>query len=149
MRISPLVIVLFAAFTPVLAGAADDRAPDQQALDALEHRAVLAQPKEQCFLYAELVHETIEFSARQYAAGDVENATGLLKRAQEFTHRIHLALASNDKKLKDAQIILRRTAFRLSEMLHSSSFEDRPLVEQTLAQLNAAQTETMLQVFRK
>jgi hypothetical protein len=34
-------------------------------------------------------------------------------------------------------------------MLHSSSFEDRPLVQATLAQVNKAQDETMLQVFRK
>jgi hypothetical protein len=34
-------------------------------------------------------------------------------------------------------------------MLHNSSLEDRPLVEQTLAQVNQAQNEAMLQVFRK
>jgi hypothetical protein len=34
-------------------------------------------------------------------------------------------------------------------MLHSSNFEDRPLVEQTLAEVNQAQTEAMMQVFRK
>jgi hypothetical protein len=33
-------------------------------------------------------------------------------------------------------------------MLHTSSFEDRTLVEQTLAQVNQAQTEAMMQVFR-
>ena len=38
---------------------------------------------------------------------------------------------------------------RLNELLHSSSLEDRPLMEQTLAQVNQVQTETMLQVFRK
>jgi hypothetical protein len=34
-------------------------------------------------------------------------------------------------------------------MLHSSSSEDRPLVQETLAQVNRAQSETMLEVFRK
>jgi hypothetical protein len=34
-------------------------------------------------------------------------------------------------------------------MLHSSSSEDRPLVEETLAQVNKAESETMMQVFRK
>jgi hypothetical protein len=34
-------------------------------------------------------------------------------------------------------------------MLHNSSAEDRPLVEQTLAQVNQAQNEAMMQVFRK
>jgi hypothetical protein len=34
-------------------------------------------------------------------------------------------------------------------MLHNSSLEDQPLVAQTLAQVNQAQDEAMLQVFRK
>jgi hypothetical protein len=34
-------------------------------------------------------------------------------------------------------------------MLHSSSFEDPTLVEKTLAQVNQAQNEAMMQVFRK
>ncbi len=150
MRKSPTVLVLFCALSiPACAASFDDKVPDQQSIDALELRATAAQPKEQCFLYAQLVHQMIELSARQIATGDVEKATGLLKRAQELTHRIHMAIAGNDRKLKDAQILLRHTAFRLKELLHEGSFEDRPLVEQTLAQLNQAQSETMLQVFRK
>jgi hypothetical protein len=34
-------------------------------------------------------------------------------------------------------------------MLHTTSFEDRELVQQTLTQVNKAQTEAMMQVFRK
>lgn len=150
MRITPAVLLLFSVISiPACAASFDNKVPDQQAIDALELRASSAQPKEQCFLYAQVVHQMIELSARQIATGDVERATGLLKRAQELTHRIHMALAGNDRKLKDAQILLRHTAFRLAEMLHAGSFEDKPLVEQTLAQLNEAQNETMLQVFKK
>lgn len=150
MRLSPIVVVLAGSIAiPAYAASIDDRSPDQQSIQALEQRASQAQPKEQYFLYAQLVHEMIEFSARQYAAGEVDNANGLLRRAQEFTHKIHSALAGNDKRLKDAQILMRHTAFRLTEMLHASASEDRPVVEATLAQLNAAQTEAMMQVFRK
>ena len=149
-RISPFVLVLFSALSiPAYAGSLDDKAIDQQAIDALELRANQAQPREQCFLYAQLVHEMIEFSAHQYASGDVDKANSLLKRAQEFTHKIHLAVSEDNKRLKNAEILLRHTAFRLSEMLHASAFEDRPLVAETLSQLNDAQTEAMLKVFRK
>jgi hypothetical protein len=149
-RISPLVLVLSSALSiPAYAGNLDDKAIDQQTIDALELRANQAQPREQCFLYAQLVHEMIEFSAHQYASGDVDKANTLLKRAQEFTHKIHLAVSEDNKRLKNAEILLRHTAFRLSEMLHASAFEDRPLVAETLSQLNDAQTEAMLKVFRK
>ncbi|MGA2572124.1 MAG: hypothetical protein ABSF23_16570 [Terracidiphilus sp.] len=123
--------------------------PDQQSIDALEARANQAQPREQCFLYAELVQQMTELSIRQYAAGDVDHATGLLKRIQRITQRIHLSLSDHDKRLKNAQILLRRTAFRLNEMLQSSSLEDRPLVQQTLAQVTDVKNAAMMQVFQK
>ena len=122
---------------------------DQQSIDALQAKILLAQPREQCFLYAELVHEMTEFSLRQYAAGDGEKAAGLLKQVQGLAHKIHLSMSEDNKRLKNAQILLRHTAFRLTEMLHNSSLEDQPLVAQTLAQVNQAQDEAMLQVFRK
>jgi hypothetical protein len=34
-------------------------------------------------------------------------------------------------------------------MLHASDFDDRSLVEKTLAQVNQAQDEAMMQVFQK
>jgi hypothetical protein len=150
MRTFPAVIALFAAIAvPALASSPDDKPVDQQTIAALEARAAQASPREQCFLYAQLVHDMVEFSARQYASGEIEKSTSLLKRAQEFTHKIHLAVSMDDKKLKDAQILLRHTAFRLNELIHSAGSEDRPVMAETLTQLNAAQTETMLAVFKK
>jgi hypothetical protein len=148
--VAPAILVLLTVtIVPACASGLDDKTPDQQSIDALEIRASQAQPREQYFLYAQLLHEMTEYSLRQYAAGDVQKASNLLIRIQTLTHKIHLTVADNNKRLKDAQILLRHTAFRLTGMLHSSSFEDRPLVEQTLAEVNQAQSEAMLQVFRK
>lgn len=149
MRILPIVVVLGALSIPACGASLDGKIPDEHMLQVLEQRANQAQPREQCFLYAELVHEMVEYSAHEYATGNVERATGLLKRAQLLTRRIHAALATNAKKLKDAQILLRHTSFRLTELLHSSAYDDRPLVEETLADLNQAQDETMLELFKK
>jgi hypothetical protein len=44
--------------------------------------------------------------------------------------------------------MLSQTAFRLSEMLQASSVDDRPLVEQTLAQVTDAKNAALLEVFR-
>jgi len=150
---SQVHFAVFALFTvwaiPVCASGLDDKAPDQQSINALEARLQQAQPREQCFLYAELVHEMTEFSARQYAAGEVEKSADLLRQIQGLAHKIHLSVAEDNKRLKNAEILLRHTAFRLTEMLHASSLEDKPLVQETLAQVTQAQNEAMLQVFRK
>jgi len=95
------------------------------------------------------VHQMTEYSFQQYAAGDVDKADDLLKRIQILSHKIHLSMAEDNRRLKNAEILLRHTAFRLTEMLHNSSSEDRPLVQQTLSQVNQAQNEAMMQVFRK
>jgi len=141
--------LVFAAGVPVHASGLDDKTPDQKSIDALEARAQQAPPREQCFLYAELVHQLTEFSVRQYTAGDVEKSTSLLRDIQRLARNIHLSMADDNKRVKNAEILLRHTAFRLTEMLHASSLEDRPLVEQTLAQVNQAQTDAMMEVFRK
>src|SRR5436309_11658574 len=72
---SALVLVFSALAIPACASSLDDKIPDQQTITALETRANQAQPREQCFLYAELVHDMIEVSLRQYAAGDQEKAS--------------------------------------------------------------------------
>jgi hypothetical protein len=147
-----LFAVLFAlalSFSLSARAALDDKQPNEQSIAALELKANLASPKEQCFLLAELVHEMIEYSSAQYAAGEIEKASDTLKRVAVVSQKIHMMVTNDEKRLKNAQILLRHTAFRLAELLHSSSIEDRPLVQATLAQVNQIQTETMMQVFRK
>ncbi|MGC1424370.1 MAG: hypothetical protein WA354_11215 [Terracidiphilus sp.] len=144
------ILLTIAAFAiPAYASSSDDKLIDQDSIAALEARIPQAQPREQCFLYAELIHQMTEFSVKQYAAGDVDKATDLLKQIQAITHKMHLSVAENDKRLKNAEILMAHTAFRLNQMLHNSSSEDRPLVAETLAQVNRAESETMLEVFRK
>jgi hypothetical protein len=144
-----VLVVLAVSVPPVRAAGFDDKIIDQDSINALEAKILQAQPREQCFLYAELVHQMTEFSVRQYASGDQEKAAGLLKEVQALAHKIHLTMSDDNKRLKNAQILLRHTAFRLNEMLHNSSLEDRPLVAETLSQINQAQDEAMMQVFRK
>jgi hypothetical protein len=142
-------VLLAVSVIPAGASNFDDKTIDQDSINALQVKILQAQPREQCFLYAELVHEMTEYSLRQYASGDGDKATGLLRQIQDLAHKIHLSMSEDNKRLKNAQILLRHTAFRLNEMLHNSSLEDQALVAQTLAQVNKAQDEAMLQVFRK
>jgi hypothetical protein len=147
-RFAALLVLSF-TFTPICAFCSDAKTPEELNIDALEAKASQAQPREQCFLYARLVNQLTEMSMRQYASGDIQKADGLLQHIQQLAQKIHLSLAVNDKRLKNAEILLSNTAFRLNEMLHASDYDDRSLVEATLAQVNQAQNEAMMQVFQK
>lgn len=143
------LILIAAVVLQARAYSLDDKVPDQQSISALEQRISQAPVREQCFLYAELIHQMTELSLKQYAAGNVDRATQLLKEIQQVAHKLHLSVSEDNKRLKNAEILLHHAAFHLSEMLHASSYEDRPLVQQTLSQVNEADNETMMQVFKK
>ncbi len=127
---------------------ANEKLPDPQALLLLEAKANQASPKEQCFLYAEIVHDMTEIAGQEMSSGDIRHASETLKAVQAYAQKIHMGMAEDTRKLKNAEILMRHTAFRLNEILHNSSLEDRPTLESTLKQLDQVQSELMMQVFR-
>lgn len=128
------------------AQAIDERVPDSDSLAALEVKAQNAAARDQCFLYAELVHQMTELAGRQMNAGN--DARQTLVAVHEYAQKIHMGMANDTKKLRNAQILMEHTAFRLNEILHSASLDDRPVLESTLKQLDQVQTELMMQVFK-
>jgi hypothetical protein len=145
----PIGLLLFIALlAPVSHASGSDNKPplDPVALSALATRASLASPKDQCFLYAELVHQMTELAGRQLNDGQDPAATLLAVR--DYTQKIHLGEVKDSKRLKNAQILMEHTAFRLNEYLHSAALDDRPVLESTLKNLNQVQNELMMQVFR-
>jgi len=146
----PIGLILFIAllFPPLSrASGMDDKPIDPVALSALATKASLASPKDQCFLYAELVHQMTMLAGHQVSQGEDPSAT--LRAVRDYTEKIHMAEASNNKRLKNAQILMEHTAFRLNELLHSAGLDDRPVLESTLKNLNQVQNELMMQVFRR
>ena len=120
---------------------------DQVEIQAIEARISQAEPRYQSFLYAKLVNDVTEASLQQYTAGNVSKAAGLLRKIQQLARRIQNTVTRKDKQLKKAELLLRNTSFRLSALLRSSSYQDRALVEQTLAEVRQAEQKAMLQVF--
>jgi hypothetical protein len=146
----PIGLLLFIALllAPVgHASGADNKPPlDPVALSALVAKANVASPRDQCFLYAELVHQMTLVAGRQLSEGQDPSAT--LRAVRDYTQKIHLGEAKDNKRLKNAQILMEHTAFRLNEFLHSAALDDRPILESTLKNLNEVQNELMMQVFR-
>jgi hypothetical protein len=150
MRFFTVIAVVALLPTPfVSASSLDEKILDTQALIALENRAAVAAPREQCFLYAELVHSMTELATLQLQQGQPELASASLKLAQNYAAKIHMGLANDAKRLKNAEILIRHTAFRLKALMMGASLDDRPTMEATLHQLDAVQSEMMLQVFKK
>ena len=122
---------------------------DPTALAALQVKADQAQRRDRCFLYAKLVSEMTDLAGQQFHSGDSGRASETLKRVQQYAEKIHMGVAADSKKLKDAELLMQRTSFRLKDILNEASLEDRQALEATLKQLNQVQAQLMTQVFKQ
>jgi hypothetical protein len=139
----PLVLPVSASATSI-----DESLPDAIALSQLELRAQQANPRDQCFLYTELVHVMTEIAGKQMRDGDIDQASATLKKVNAYAQLIHMDLASNTKRLKNAELLMYHTTYRLNEYLHQASSEDRATLQLTLKQLDQVHDELLAQVFR-
>lgn len=151
LRCATVVLPLslyFSPCVPALASSIDDNLPDAQALAQLELRAQQAGPRDQCFLYTELVHTMTEIAGRQLLNGDVDKASATLKKVNHYAQLIHMDLASNSKRIKNAEMLMHHTTYRLSEYLHKASGEDQDTLKATLKQLNQVHEELLAEVLK-
>jgi hypothetical protein len=151
MRFVATIVVAALAFSLpcVRALAIDEKIADPQAMAALIAKADQAGPKDQCFLYAELVHQMTELAGQQLSSGDGDHASATLRLVQRYTEKIHMGVAEDGKKLKNAEQLIQHTSYRLTGILNAASYEDRQVLQATLKQLEQVQTELMMQVFKK
>jgi hypothetical protein len=125
--------------------------------DAIESPAMLAQmqseadgarPREQIFLYTQLVHVLSEIAGRELADGETEKAAAMLAQVQHYADLIHLGLTRDTKRLRDAEMLMHTTTHHLGEYLHLVSSEDKVTLQATLTRLNQVNDELLSQVFQ-
>jgi hypothetical protein len=125
----------------------EEAVPTPDVLAQLELRASQANPREQCFLYTQLVHTMTQKAGREIADGDTEAAAATLKLINQYAHLIQLNLAHNAKHLKDAEELMHNATYRLAQAVHLVSGEDKDTVQATLKQLNQVNDQILTQVF--
>jgi len=144
--LSLTVVVLLCASVTCRA-ASDESNPEQQAIAQLELKASHASPREQCFLYTEIVQTMVEAAGKEMLNGDSERANATLKQTEHYTQLIHQALARDTKRLKEAEKMMERTTQRMGEYLRHTSGDDHLAMQATLKQLDHVHDELLDQVF--
>ncbi len=110
-------------------------------------KAQHAHLRDQCYLYAQLVRNATELANRELAAGDSEASALALHSVESYTSALDAAVAGDAKKLKDAEILLRESAFRLKAAMLAASIKDRPAMAAVLDKMNATEAKVMGVVF--
>jgi hypothetical protein len=147
LSVPPVLFFALCLAVPAHAAAIDESIPTTEGLAQLELRASQAKPREQCFLYTELVHTMTEKAGKEIANGDTDKAAATLKMVDKYAHLIHLNLANDTKRLKNAEMLMHHTTYRLAEDLHLVSGDDKVTVQATLKQLDQVNDELLTQVF--
>jgi hypothetical protein len=149
---SPALLITLPLFlslcTAAQAASYDETPPNAQAISQLELRAQQAGPRDQCFLYAELIHSMTEIAGRQLLQGDVDQAGASLKKVEQYASLMSLSITNNAKRIKDAEQLMHHTTYRLGEYLRQASWEDRPTLQTALKQIDQVHDELLTQVFK-
>jgi hypothetical protein len=144
-----LLLALMGSLTGTTARAASPAGNDMDAtmLSQLEDRANLADPREKCFLYAQVLAGLTELEGRQIAAGEDEQARATMRRMDEVAGKVHEASVANAKRLKNAEQMLERTTRRVSDMVRVVSSQQRTALQETLQHMNTVHNDVLALVF--
>jgi hypothetical protein len=149
MRFMSTAVVIFTLSLTCAYTLASSLRDDPTTLAALQTKADQAQPRDRCFLYSKLVSQMTDLAGQQFHSCDSGRASETLKRVQQYAEKIHKGIANDSKNLKNAELLMQHTSFRLKDILNEASFEDRGVLEATLTQLNQIEAQLMTQVFKQ
>jgi hypothetical protein len=151
-RTSGVVLVSLAFLYPLpsFAHAGPEELPlDAPTLAQMEQRAEEAQPRDQCFLYAEVLHGWTELAGRQIAAGEGQQADETLTHIDAVAAKMEKASASDAKRLKNAEMLLEHITRRLTDMAHAASSEQRNATQATLERVDRLHTQVLAVLFSR
>ena len=135
-------------FACAATSAAQAYVPDTHMMADLEQRAMMANPREQTLLYADLADKMTLLASRQIADGEIENAEATLQKLELCTAKMESNLQQS-KSLKKTELLLHTTNRRLTDMARAASSEVKPHVQTALQRLNAAQASLLVAIFAK
>jgi len=90
----------------------------------------------------------MDLAGRQLNSGDPDQASKTLALIRKYADKIQMNTADDSRKVKNAELLIGRTAYRLRNILHGASYQDRPALQATLKLLNEVQTQLIMQVFK-
>jgi hypothetical protein len=143
------LVILFPFSTNCWASGPDEAPLDATVLSQMEQHADAAQPRDQCYLFTEVLHGLTELAGRQMAAGDGEDASVTLQHIDEVAAKVQNASSANAKRLKNAELLFEHTTRRLTDMVHVASSNERATMQATLQHLDKVHTQLLAMVFSK
>jgi hypothetical protein len=141
-------LLIFVVGVTLAAAAADEQKPAQQRVT--ERQASLAKLKEpdRAEQYAKLALDLADLAGEQYDAGNLDAGNKTVAQVVEAAQKAHSAAAMKKKKIKEAEINLRRTENKLNAVMRSLSAADQGPIKKAIASVEKARADTLEAMFK-
>ena len=145
-----LSFTFLVSFPSISLASGPNEAPlDAAALIQMEQRADAAQPRDQCYMFTEVLHGLTELAGRQIAAGDEAQASATLERIDAVAAKVRKSSSDNPKRLKNAELLLEHITRRLSDMTHVATGTERNAMQTTMLTLDKLHSQVLALVFAR
>jgi hypothetical protein len=140
---------IYAIWLVVLAASLTTSVAQDNSAAQLAARAESAPLEQQVDLYIKAAHLQLKDADEHFGQGKTEQASHEVHQISEYADKATDAAVQSGKKLKNAEIEIRKIATRLKDIQHSLSFDDQAPVKTTVEHLEELRTKLLARMFSK
>lgn len=120
-----------------------------ETLQQLIARADSAKLENRPALYVEIAERQLQTADELYTAGKVEDARVAVQDVVTYSEKAHDTAIQSSKKLKGAEIALRKMAAKLRDIKRTLNFDDQSPVQAAIDRLENLRTDLLTHMFGK
>jgi len=113
----------------------------------MKERVASASPEQRVDLCLEIAGRQLSDADKLFDDGKPEEAQAILKDAVSYAGQATQAATQSGKKLKHAEIEVRKMAHKLRDMKRSVNFEDQALVQDAVDRMENMRTDLLSKMF--
>ena len=136
-RIIPLIVIAsIAAF-----------ARKEDSIDQLKARIDTASPEQRVGLCLEIAERQLSAADKLYNDGNIDQARAAVGDVVAYSEKARDTATQTGKKLKNAEISVRKMATKLRDMKRTLNFEDQPPVQEAIDHLERVRSDLLARMF--
>jgi hypothetical protein len=122
-------------------------AREHESLDQLKMRVDRANPKDRVGLALQVAERQVGVADTLYSSGKADEARAAVQDAVTYTEKAKDAATQSGKKLKEAEITVRKLAHKLADIKRSVNFEDQSSLQEAIDHLEHIRTQLLNKMF--
>lgn len=122
-------------------------AREHESLDQLKSRFDTASPKDRVSLGLRISEIQADAADRLYSDGKPEDGLAAVQDVVSYCEKASDSAAQSGKKLKDAEITIRKIVHKLGDMKRTLNFDDQAPVQEAIDHLERIRTQLLTKMF--